>query len=113
MRLIDGDKLLKQFEKVGECDECGYICEQDGNYCDYMKMRNLIKDAPTIEAEPVKHGHWVKLDTVETFDIAGVKTWALKAMCSECGFAHRFIEAHMVYDYCPNCGADMMDEVTP
>lgn len=53
MRLIDGDKLLKQFEVIGECEDCEHICEQDGNYCDYMKMRNLIKHAPTIDAVPV------------------------------------------------------------
>lgn len=44
------------------------------------------------------------------YDITGVKTWSTVAKCSECGFIHHFIEAHMCYTYCPNCGADMRKE---
>lgn len=59
------------------------------------------------EQEPVKHGRWIKLETCEAYDIAGVKTWALKVRCSECGFVHKAIEAHGYYDYCPKCGTKM------
>lgn len=57
------------------------------------------ESAPTVEAEPVKHGHW----TDRAKSILGVPTEA----CSECA------EWSVGYkkDYCPNCGAKM-DEVT-
>lgn len=44
------------------------------------------------------------------FDIAGERTWAIKATCSECGFTMSFIEGHGVFNYCPNCGARMTTE---
>jgi len=62
----------------------------------------------TIEADPVcsKHGQWMYGEKSDAYDINGVKTWALAGMCSECGFTHRFIEAHTgQYTFCPACGA--------
>ena len=43
----------------------------------------------------------------DAYDIEGVKTWATKGMCSRCGFTTYFIESHLCYVYCPNCGAKM------
>lgn len=61
------------------------------------------ESAPTVEAEPVKHGHW-KYDNQYHW---------YRACCSECGYyrvtdikADRWNE----WKYCPNCGAKM-DEV--
>ena len=71
------------------------------------KFSKLTYPAELI-VEP-KRGRWIKSETSEAFDIAGVKTWALKAKCSECGFVHKFIEAHMCYRYCPSCGAAMTE----
>ena len=56
-----------------------------------------INAIPTIEVEPVKHGHWIKVDkhTVK---------------CSECG---NYLDMCGVNagrgdaNYCPNCGAKM------
>ena len=65
-----------------------------------------------IEAEPTvepKRGRWEGDETCDAYDIAGVKTWAVKRKCSNCGFVHKFIEAHMCYPYCPNCGAVMTE----
>lgn len=52
---------------------------------------------PTVDAEPIRHGHWNKMDNV----------WE----CSECGETislRRYEENRM--NYCPNCGTKM-DEV--
>lgn len=46
-------------------------------------------------------------EKVEVYDLAGVKTWAKKYICSECGFIHTVIEDFGHYNFCPNCGADM------
>lgn len=101
MRLIDGDKLLKQFEVIGECEDCEHICEQDSNYCDYMKMRNLIKDAPTIDAEPVRHGHWIDKPT------GRYGNW--QSYCSACGKHNQIggIDSNRHKPRCPWCGAYM------
>ena len=59
------------------------------------KMKDIIKDAPTIEAEPVRHGQWIPDDYEYNH-------------CSECGFEHD--EPEYVTPYCPNCGANMDSE---
>lgn len=76
----------------------------DYNACSVV---SLAKDIPAVDTIPVKHGRWEGDETCDAYDIAGVKTWAIKRKCSICGFTHRFIEAHMCYEFCPNCGAKM------
>ena len=58
----------------------------------------LITDAPTIEAEPIKHGWW-------TTRAGEVAFWD---KCSVCG--SEVLNRYPHYPYCPNCGAKM-DEV--
>jgi hypothetical protein len=54
--------------------------------------------APTIEAEPIRHGHW---ETRHGF--------SMLQKCSVCGYEYNdLIECD---NYCGNCGAKM-DEVT-
>ena len=73
MRLIDADALIGKHEPRG-----------DGIYVDVWD----IEAAPTIEAEPVKHGRW---DEKKRF-----------VECSACG------ERRMItHNFCPNCGAKM------
>jgi len=55
----------------------------------------IVEDAPTIEAEPVRHGQWIPDDYEYNH-------------CSECGFEHD--EPEYVTPYCPNCGANMDSE---
>lgn len=75
MRLIDADALL---EKKQEMELCFAVTEWD------------INKAPTIEAEPVKHGYWI--------EVAKNTSWK----CSECGEL-----SCCKADYCPDCGAKM------
>ena len=74
MRLIDADALPKY---------TGYALSAD-------EIAKAVEDAPTIEAEPIKHGYWID-----------------GAICSVCGELATGIEER----YCENCGA-RMDEVT-
>lgn len=53
------------------------------------EIRDMVDEAPTIDAEPVRHGEW--------FDKG-----SLSCRCSECGCKNTRESA-----FCPNCGAKM------
>lgn len=52
-----------------------------------------INEAPAVDAEPVRHGHWD-----DSFD-------GITPYCSVCGMSHNCI--NRTPDYCPHCGARM------
>lgn len=66
--------------------------------------------APTIEAEPVRHGKWIIRDNPGT-------GW-YRITCSECGedvtatapCIGFFPNAKVIWNYCPECGARMDEE---
>ena len=89
VRLIDANALIKRF-----CEDC-----LEGEQCDLVDClwyyeRNRIDTAPTIAAEPVKHGRWQEM--------GGDEPWLHGCCCSICGFT-----TAQDYNYCPNCGAKM------
>jgi len=94
MRLIDADQICESIEKTLRW------AEENG----HKKMANAIIDVliptiacqPTVEAEPIRHGHWVEASYASTM-------WK----CSVCG---KIIEFGDLYEYCGKCGAKM-DEV--
>ena len=97
MRLIDADALLSGFDvrKVVEYDESG--CGMD-----YKAVPvEAIANAPTIDAEPVRHGRWI--DDMY-FDEPVTR-------CTKCN--HGFAKGHKAecFPYCPHCGAKMDLEV--
>lgn len=61
---------------------------------------NIIKDAPTIEAEPVWHGQWLNVD------INWERGYTI-AQCSECGEKIEVYKAIEKIKFCPNCGTKM------
>ena len=64
---------------------------------------DLIEAATAVDAVPVVHGRWVLEEM--TFDVGGDPMFP----CSECktlSYAHA--DGRM-YNYCPNCGADMRE----
>ena len=87
MRLIDADALINY-----------YAFDLDNNF---VVDVSDIRDMPTIEAEPVRHGRWIPWDGVEgTYQ------------CSVCGADWDCLEGTPMDNemyYCPNCGA-IMDE---
>ena len=84
MKLIDADALIKTIneEKIK--------FNADVNY--------TILNAPTIDAEPIRHGKWT---ITECFDVKDMT-------CSSCGWLYEY-HAGMEeeWNYCPNCGARM------
>ena len=73
--------------------------------------KDLIYEAPTIEAEPVIHGHWMNRSAKNDY------IWC---ECSNCGFMVENYKAVILgksdtdyigvkYHYCPVCGAKMSE----
>lgn len=82
MRLIDADALMKHAE-----------LKEWGLTKNLWINAEVFRNAPTVDAAPVRHGHWQRLNF-------------LMVACSEC--RNLFVEE---YAYCPHCGAKM-DEST-
>lgn len=71
-----------------------------------------IEEAPTIEAEPVRHGRWEECDWVEYDGHSECVHYPKKArVCTKCrnAFKKEFIDNPRVH-YCPHCGAKMDGE---
>lgn len=84
MRLIDADMASVYLNKEG--------CKQ-------------IKKMPTVDAEPVRHGHWIYGNDFHWYT----------ASCNKCGYQRRTdIKADRwnQWNYCPNCGARMVEDET-
>ena len=88
MRLIDADALKEVFSDL----------LTEGYVATYGAVESRIALAPTIDAEPVKHGRWKheRLPSTSGGSYAVVR-------CSVCGNQYPMYET----DYCPNCGARM------
>lgn len=64
-----------------------------------FEVRRVICNAPTVDAEVVRHGRWVaEIDRMGNY-----------AHCSECGCRCRGYVPN--YKYCPECGAKMDGDV--
>ena len=95
MRMIDADELEKRLEEMRDAYELrGYFDNYIYGFDDAWK---LIKDAPAIEGEPVRHGKWNYIDW-------GV---AVCSMCKKRGFKRDYHGNDLPTKYCPNCGAKM------
>ena len=93
MRLIDADAFRNELQE--------YVFPITGNNLmgaadAYYRTIHLLDNAPTIEAEPVKHGRW--------FEVKQPDRYGLRVMqeCSCCGTRENWLA-----NYCPNCGAKM------
>ena len=90
MRMIDADALKQTI-----ClDQCGHMKETCDAECELIAY---ITNAPTIEAEPVKHGKW--------FD-AMVGELPVQ-VCDQCSTFFPLAYTGGGHHYCPNCGAKM------
>ena len=103
MRLIDADELQM------EPDENGMMNGVKFNMASRLKnrryaiglLKTMIDNAPTVEAEPVRHGKWV--------DATGVLDSVRQYKCSECG-KKPILNEHWCSEltkFCPFCGAKM------
>lgn len=89
MRLIDADAIP-------------YFGEVYGH--DRVTFKARIDTLPTIDAEPVRHGHWIEEGQAYNGDFL-IRCSACRRVLSEAK------QIGYVRKYCPNCGAKMDEEV--
>lgn len=107
MRLIDADELIESIK-----EELWHWDTVDGINATTVLKQTIsdINNMPSAQPER-KRGEWEFYeDRSPVWDIAGEKTWARAYKCSECGFVHAVIEDFGIYQYCPQCGADMRED---
>lgn len=100
MRLIDADALDRKVYNDIPIKVFGSIKKM-------AAVRQLIEDAPTIDAVPVRHGEWIhgrEIGKEWMYDhwVKYFEDWR----CSNCGVVFKQ-ESEPKYHYCPNCGAKM------
>lgn len=99
MRLIDADRIQALFKKTSSALLSDpYLTKDSEHVLRALLMTSMMLfDAPTVDAEPVKHGHWIEKHEVFGYII-----------CSNCN--HEWCIADNdteTFDYCPHCGAQM------
>lgn len=103
MRLIDAEALEQDF--YDRYDRKGYRNGKSLIYAAWCLLKKLIDNAPTIEAKPVVHAHWFILDDCAN---EGVYCSACRKKIYRVNYANpKLVESK----YCPNCGAQMDEEV--
>ena len=72
--------------------------------CPLDEVSDVIDYCPTVDAESVRHGHWIMADEYCNH--------AKEFQCSACGntVEYDYYTSFCEYDFCPHCGAKM-DEV--
>ena len=101
-RYIKFDDAVKVMacEMYAEAQSQGYDVDDIEDFMPEAKA--WLNDAPSIDIEP-KRGEWVKR-THDTL-IAQVNF----AYCSECGQPIMHEHTRSLWNFCPNCGADMRE----
>lgn len=98
MRLIDADALDNAFTELrfnadGELAHWG----DRKDWCLHgNEIEKLIADAPTVDAEPVRHGRWILHRLGDEY-----------FKCSVCGYQQKAYALSIHFKYCTNCGAKM------
>lgn len=99
MRLIDADALKTKIQKIkAEALEHGFAPE---SVCGDILL-NFLDNAPTIEAKPIVHAHWISEDEAEEL---GHLEWSYG--CSNCKEIFWDCTESFAFSYCPHCGAQM------
>ena len=97
MRLVDADALKEALSIFNDGDP---------HFLNGIKTaREIIDNAPTIDAEPVRHGTWMTCED----------NWGdIHYQCSECGCEWSLDDGTPEENgmrYCPSCGAKMGDSI--
>ena len=101
--LISRKDLMEELlaiQDVTYMSTCLSIDECKGKRWMIARAIDAVKDASTIDAVEVVHGHWKRKPH-----------WCVA--CSCCGkYTHDYDGEVGLYNYCPNCGAKMDEEVS-
>ena len=96
-RVIDADELNEKLERV---EHESKLRSAILPYILHTYVYPIIERLPAIDAEPVRHGHWI--DCADFEQCSECKGTQLKTINTIYGAA-----TWMKTDYCPNCGAKM------
>ena len=126
MKIIDADALvdvltqrcckncIKRMEiKNGKQKMVYEIGDAPCLACEVDDIKVELDEAPTIDAEPIRHGHWIECESENGIHFH---------KCSECGMRDMYqgtftdwngrgFSFYYKRQYCPVCGATMDDEV--
>lgn len=91
MRLIDADALEDVLVNHGFC-YCGENKYLNGIARGFLLARDDVREAPTIDAKPTRHGKWIKV---------GDNTYRC-SRCNEVSCCNG--------NFCTDCGAKMDEE---
>ena len=92
MSLIDADKVLNIV--VAYCPDDDGSCSKAG--ADLREMLDEIEALPEIDAEPIKHGHWIVADDgVTRCSICYGASDYERCFCGDCGAKMDFCGAKM------------------
>ena len=95
MRLISVN-ALKEWIENWFVKAVYWLPYNKSNNISITDLYNILEKMPTVDAVPVRHGHWIfnPKDAIEMMFTV--------PKCSECG-----AESPNGGNYCPNCGAKM------
>lgn len=100
VRLIDANALQRAFDDAhkGKPDYycCNFLNNAGNPSTEWDCVDDILENAPTIDAQPVKHGEWIvpKNDDEQPY-------------CSVCNW-HAY--GDLFTDYCPGCGSYMVGD---
>lgn len=116
MRLIDADKLtadsefivshvalVKQYKMKHQSGCNASTCEE----CFARLFKYYVHLAPTVDAVPAKHGHWIEKE----YEYGGLMAEKMFCTCSVCGKEQmqKLDDNFKLFltPYCANCGTKM------
>ena len=96
-KLIELNAALDALREVTvPAKDIGFGDESTDGYNDGVDMAiTVVSGLPTVDAVPVRHGHWIYHPDWQTDGECGYE-------CSECGMG-----SDVDYQFCMRCGADM------
>ena len=103
-RLIDADKAKEVLKKLlyetamNNSGGASLMCEDIAE----NRLESWFGLVPTVDAEPVRHGHWI----TQFDDLFPMES---TIECSACG-EKEWMMTITNHNYCPNCGAKMDGE---
>lgn len=116
MGLIESEKLITDIQGIASevCMKSPYDPEW------FTRLHNrqseiirIIEMQPKVDAEPVRHGRWlsayeyaIKVGVTDMERLEEAKKDNLWKFCNDCEQ-----QVKGFYNYCPNCGAKMDEEV--
>lgn len=111
-RPIDANALIEtleeEYKKLNQaCDETSVFQAPNdvALYCALMQevraVVGMIENAPTVDAEPVRHGKWNRYYRMHSGDTF---------VCNRCGSCFVVLQGEDKMNSCPNCRARMDEE---